>query len=107
MEEAVKIVNLTPHEVTIGGHEPIPPSGMTARVSQATVMAGQIDGMRVVKTVLGEVCGLPAERNGVVLIVSQLVARQVPDRSDVFYPAEPVRDGAGNIMYCKALGRAL
>ena len=42
---------------------------------------------------------------GVFYIVSQLVKNALPDRTDLLVPAEVVRDGNGNIIGCKSLGR--
>ena len=53
----------------------------------------------------GEVKNIPEEEEGVVYIVSSLVAQRVPERMDVFIPNESVRDEKGRIIGCKSLGR--
>lgn len=73
----MKIVNLTPHPVTVAGIT-IEPSGVVARVSTTTVDAGSLDfnGTKIplTTTAYGEVQGLPEQRDDTVLIVSSLVA---------------------------------
>ena len=53
----------------------------------------------------GDVEGLPPQSEGVGYIVSQIVSNALPQRTDLFFPAALVRDDAGNIRGCAALGR--
>lgn len=104
----MNIINMTPHDITIvrpDNNIVIPASGRLARVSSRTETVGEIDGIPVTTTVFGEVEGLPAPKDGVVYVVSSLVAGRVPERSDVFVPNESVRDESGRIVGCKSLGR--
>ena len=103
----MKIVNLTPHEITFvreSGNIAIPPSGDLARVSQKTEITGEIEGIPTTKTVYSEVEGLPKPKEDTIFIVSSLVASRVPERLDVFIPNESVRDEQGRIIGCKSLG---
>ena len=110
-EKKVALVNLTPHDITFVNtsvENPIlvvGPSGLVARVSSEIEEAGRINGIPVTKTVYGEVVDLPEPKEGIVYIVSSLVAQRCPDREDVFVPADPVRDDKGRIIGCKSLGR--
>lgn len=99
-----EVVNLTPHAIKIVGVGEIPPAGLTARVSMRTMQAGTIGGIPTSRTEYGAVEGLPEEIRGVYFIVSQLLKAACPDRTDLFYPAELVRDEKGNIVGCKSLG---
>lgn len=104
----MKIINLTPHDITIMRPDRnilILASGSLARVSAQTETIGELDGIPVTETVFGEVEGLPAPKDGVVYIVSSLVAGRVPERSDVFIPNESIRDENGRIVGCKSLSR--
>ena len=104
----MKIENLTPHNITLFVGDKtivIPASGNLARVSAKTETVGEIDGIPVTETVFGEVEGLPAPEDGVVYVVSSLVAGRVPERRDVFIPNESVRGEEGRITGCKSLGR--
>jgi hypothetical protein len=47
----------------------------------------------------------PGQMEPVFFIVSSIVAQAVPERADVFVPAQPVRDEKGRIIACRALGR--
>lgn len=104
-----KIVNLTPHAITFccdGENVTIPASGIIARVSVQTVPTGEIiNGIQVMSSVYGDVEGLPASQDGVVFIVSTLVASRVTDRDDVFVPNDFIRDDQGRIVGCRSLGR--
>ena len=88
----MKLVNLTPHTLTIrvGDKEvKIEPSGQVARVATQQVVIDrlQFDGVKipVVATKYGEVEGVPAPQEGVIYITSSLVAGRVK-RADVVAP---------------------
>ncbi|GIW55362.1 MAG: hypothetical protein KatS3mg082_1766 [Nitrospiraceae bacterium] len=86
----MKFVNLTPHEVRVADQDgtvflTIPPSGQVARVATTSVMVGEVDGIPIYRTALGDVTGLPEPQEGVTYVVSTLVA-QVVSRPDVVAP---------------------
>ena len=107
-----KLINLTPHAVTFvnadGDTYVVEPSGMLAIVSSEIKMLDiiEVDGFKIphTKTVFGEVEGLPDPEDGVIYIVSSLVAGRVPDRDDVMIPNQSLRDDKGRITGCKSLG---
>lgn len=108
-----ELVNLTPHAITLMDDDTniiciIEPSGDIARVSVRTERTETLDfdGVKLAtsKSVYGEVEGLPEAEDGVIYIVSSLVAQRVPERKDVFIPNESVRDEKGRIIGCKSLG---
>lgn len=106
----MKIINLTPHKVTIVNAEgasimEIPVSGIIARVTCETVQVGEIEGIPVTETSYSEVTGLPDPSKEIIYIVSSLVAQRCSNRNDVFIPNESVRDAEGRIIGCKSLGR--
>ncbi len=110
MSEAkhVKLVNLTPHTITIfkenGEVVELPPSGQIVRVKVVQEPAGEINGIPVVRSGFGEVEGLPPPKPGVVYVVSSLVAQAVArlGREDVVAPdttgVSAVRDEEGRII---------
>lgn len=130
-----KMVNLTPHTINliiqysleIGQDElgtpkyvreeriySLPPSGIIARCKTDrqiidSFILEDVDGwditVPVTKTRFGEVEGLPEPKENTIYIVSSLVAQAVPDREDVFFPDDIVRDEQGNIIGCRALGK--
>lgn len=130
-----RVVNLTPHNINfvkpfnveigrdkIGTPEYIteertytlPPSGQVARCKVDrekidSVWTEDIDGwditLPITKSKFGEVEGLPEPQEGMIYIVSNLVAQAVPHREDVFFPDDLVRDANGNIIGCRALGK--
>ncbi len=99
-------VNLTPHAVNIitaDGVLTVAPSGMLARVSESLSQICLVGGVSICRQMLGDVQGLPAQADGVAFIVSAMVRSAVPHRTDVFSPADFVRDGDGKITGCKCL----
>ena len=100
---------MTPHAVALhradGTTETIPPSGAVARVSQVATRVGSVSGVPVVTTRPGPVTGLPAFEadDGVGYIVSALVRIALPERIDLFSPADLVRDAAGAVVGCRSL----
>ena len=105
----VRIVNLTPHAVTVlrENEEPIeyPPSGTVARCATQRRVIGSLNGIPINQTEFGEVSGLPAPAPGVYYLVSALVAQALPQREDLLIPDDVVRDEAGRIIGCRAFAR--
>lgn len=107
----MKILNLTPHAVTFLDASnnvicEIEPSGVIARVGAKTIATGEIiNDIPVTTTQFSEVEDLPDPVEGVVYIVSSLVAQRRPFRKDIFIPNEVVRNSAGVIIGCRSLGQ--
>ncbi|NNG67530.1 hypothetical protein [Caldanaerobacter subterraneus] len=109
----MKLVNLTPHEITLileGGELHIPPSGTVARctTNRVTVEEVHIDGLKIPinKTEFGEVENLPEPEEGTYFIVSAIVAQAMSGkRSDLLIPDDAVRDEQGRIVGARALAR--
>lgn len=106
------LVNLTPHAVTLyperGEPIEIPPSGQVARLDEHTTPTPSPDGLGVdipIRLVEMRSSGhMPAPQPGVVYVVSRMVAQGYPERADLLFPLDPVRDGQGRIVGCRALG---
>lgn len=108
-----KIINLTPHDVTIFDDDgktklaTIPPSGDVARVSMTRQQTGVVkfSGMivPVFVSTAGEVTGLPDAQDGAIFLVSALVRLALKDRRDVFSPGELIRDDNGQPVGCRGL----
>jgi len=105
----MKIKNLTPHALTIvgvNGTLVVPPSGVVARlaVTRTALAPVTIDGVELPISipVMGEVTDLPPAEDGVILVVSALVAGAV-NRPDVMSPGELIRDSNGNVIGAKGL----
>ena len=103
--------NLTPHAIDLceadGGRiERIEPDGVIARVSMGTADHGRsmTIGTRefsVIETSVGKATGLPDPQEGVILIVSRLVA-EVAGRHDLIFPHDLSRDDTGAVIGCRA-----
>ena len=103
----MKIVNLTPHDVNIIGEigevvQTFPASGELARCSVSREQVDVINGIPVNRTIFGDVEGLPEQQEGIVYIVSALVAQAVKDRDDLLIPDDAVRDEQGRVVGCRA-----
>lgn len=84
------IVNLTPHNVSVADKEgniiqKFEPSGILARVEVSSKVVSVFNGIEIRKTVFGDISGIPEQKDGVLYLVSTLVA-QVANRQDVISP---------------------
>ena len=111
-ENKMKLKNLTPHNVVIVINEAtkiVIPSDGIARVTETKSIAPSIDVDGVIVetfvSAFGEVENLPPQEEGVMVIVSALVASAAKGRDDLLVPGELVRDDGGNIVGCKSLRR--
>lgn len=123
-EYGVKIVNLTPHAITVlrDGEEiaVYEASGCIARcesdtvvVGEITVVVGKIAGIPLTETTFGEPYlidrdkvkhELPKRQDGTFYIVSALVARAA-QREDFIIVNDTVRDDNGRIVGCRSFAR--
>ena len=103
----MNFVNLTPHTLNIirqnGSVLDIPASGQVARCSQSAETVFVQDDIEVTRQTFGKVIGLPEEQDGVLFIVSRLVAAACPERRDVLIPGPLVRGEDGQPIGCKGL----
>lgn len=101
----VNLVNLTPNDVCVGCHEPIPPSGSVAYVTSFVNVVGKsIGGVPLATITYGEIVGLPDPKPDTVYIVSAEVSRAT-DRSDVLCQLDPIRSANGTVIGSRFLGR--
>jgi len=102
----MQFINCTPHPITIDGVGTLPPSGIIPRCATVRSEPAFVGGVRVVAQSMGEVTGLPAQKDGVALIVSALVLGALKGtRQDVFAPdtgADAVREN-GQIVSVRGL----
>lgn len=101
------LVNLTPHDLSIhtpAGVVTVAPSGQVARVATVDTAAPDHDGIPVVITTFGEVTGLPAPDDGVMYVVSGIVA-DAARRPDVVSPGALIRGPDGQPIGCRGLAR--
>lgn len=107
----MELRNLTPHALSLlaqdGSAVALPPSGVVARRAVLRRTAEEVAGLPVAVEALGPVEGLPAPEDGVIYVISRLVAEAVPHRTDVLAPGEPVRDDGGRIIGARGLCRVL
>ena len=107
----MKLKNFTPHNVVIINESTkiVIPSDGIARVTETKTATPSIDVDGVVietfVSAFGEVENLPPQEDGVMVIVSAMVASAAKDRNDLLVPGELVRDNDGNIIGCKSLRR--
>jgi len=106
------LINLTPHDITIFAKEGtivLPGSDKPARLEENTVYGWcvQHDGIEVKLPIVsyGQVFNIPDPDRTKQLIVSQMVAQALPDRLDLFYPYDMVRDNKGVILGCRSLAQ--
>lgn len=109
-----EVVNLTPHIVRLVGDGvtvELAPAGPPARV---VLRPDRVDGavrigplMVPLKRTAASpaVTGVPPRSPGVLLIVARAVAEALPDRDDLFYPHDTLRDDRGVVVGCRSLAR--
>jgi len=107
----MQVINLCQHEVVVLDKDEktvinrYPASGQVARLSPKTVLLRLLpDGTPMTTTEFGEVEDLPAENVTKLLIVSRVLFDRFPERNDLTYPNELVRDEKGNVIGCRSLG---
>lgn len=101
----MKVVNLTPHSITIGNNT-FAPSGMVARVTTNEVVVGEALGVPMVQRTKGEVdFGCEILDNGTMYIVSSMVLDALPSNTDysgiVVAPdtgASAIRNDKGHVV---------
>lgn len=97
------VVNLTPHDVIVGGCK-FEASGTVARLAESTQEISKLWGMiPLVKTVYGAIENLPEPDGKTLYIVSGMVRTACPDRKDLVSPGALVRNEAGQVIGCKEL----
>lgn len=121
----MKLVNLTPHAITLHvglfdeehpyGDEKqitIEPSGTVARVTEESTpthrlnLDDQIE-VWVHERRFGEVEGLPEKEEGVVLLVSSIVASAATHRDDLYVPYPLIRDDEGKVIGAAGIAKAV
>jgi hypothetical protein len=115
-----KLINLTPHPVTLmigicNSASITLNSDGVARCTQTTNIVDTLNipcvfknvgiDISITETSFGDVEGLPESTDGTYYIVSRLVRQALPDRNDLLVPNEIIRDAAGNIIGCGSLAR--
>jgi hypothetical protein len=110
----VELVNLTPHDLDIFDDDVvvarIPRTAPAARIverhtaSDHIVVQGVSIPTRAV-WVTNVVTGLPPHRDGTLLVVSRAVAHALPDRTDLRFPVDAVRDATERVVGCRKLGQ--
>ncbi|GAA0743605.1 hypothetical protein Drose_15105 [Dactylosporangium roseum] len=110
------MLNLTQHVVRLvgtGATVELRPAGPAARLM---LEPDRDDGvLRVGPLVVplkrtaasSQVVGVPPRRPGAWLIVARVVAEALPDRDDLLYPHDMVRNAAGMVVGCRSLARPM
>lgn len=101
----MRVINLTPHAITIEGYGTIEPSGQVARVSTVRAEAPAVAGIRVTRQSAGDIEGLPEPQEGVIYLVSGMVLAAT-NRADVYAPdtgADAIRNEKGHIVAVRGL----
>lgn len=120
-EEAIKIINLTPHDIHYGemieDHfsaefmvmQTFEKSDKPARVKAETNFVGYATthkewhtGIRITESTFGEVYDLPEPVEGTFYIVSRMVLSACPHRNDLLVPNEIVRGADGKEKGCQS-----
>lgn len=111
----ITLRNLTPHTVTFvlpdGAVVDLPPEQPTPRCAvvrdQLDPVATQVGRIPVTRSRLaGAVIDLPGPQPATWLVVSRAIVEALPERVDLLFPDDLVRDAdTGLVVGCRALGR--
>ena len=98
--------NYTPHPLSIhtgDGVLELMPDGPAPRLTVKRIDLKELFGVPLVRSVMGLPENMPPKTAGIVYIVSALVAEACPDRDDLVYPGEAIRDKNGRIVGARGL----
>lgn len=119
-QQPLTIFNLTPHEVVIDlgdgevlrfpGASRVPrlvlgdgeSRSLSVRQAHASAVASAVP-LVVGETLLGVEPPLPQPRDGVLLLTSRVVAEHHPERDDLVWPDDLIRDEAGRVIAARRL----
>ncbi len=106
----MKIVNLLGYNVSYynyNGEETVFPAGkgLPQKLTGTLTVVDTAEGINVIKFVYpsAEAIGIPKQTKDTFYIVSQQICQAYPDRKDLVYPSNFVKDEAGKIVGCKML----
>lgn len=106
----LRLRNFTPHSLvylTPNGRFELPSEGV-ARCMERVVRDGSYDRGGLLprwRMAYGEVSGLPDPEVRTLFVVSQLVVRACPERSDVVFPIDLNRDSTGTVIGFRGLAQ--
>jgi hypothetical protein len=106
--------NLTRHPVVLVAGDstlrlpahPTPPRIADERVRQRTVSTGELT-LPLQELRVGAVRDLPPPQPGTLFVVPRVVAAACPERTDLVFPFDELRDADGTVTGCRALARLL
>lgn len=106
-----RLVNLTPHPVDIvidGAVLTLQPLSPAARIDihkeQVAMFPLREGSVPVFRVSNGLTIDLPGAQPGVTYVVSRMVADANPDRADLVFPLDLIRDENGHIIGCGSFG---
>ncbi len=103
------VINLTPHEIKVYNQKgeiiQTFPSAGVARCKIARTEISSIGNIPINATIFGQIENLPDEQEGIVYIVSTIVAQAAKNRDDILIPDDVVRDKDGQIVGCRAFAK--
>ena len=104
----MNLTNLTPHVINIldeDGKEAtqLNPSGQVARCHVIRGKTKKIGPVQLYSSKYGEVLGLPDSAEDTFFVVSLLVVKACPQRTDLLSPGELKRDSQGRPIGCIGL----
>lgn len=106
----MKIVNLLGYPVSYNNYsgdvtEFPAGKGLPQKLTGTLTVVDTAEGINVIKFVYpqAEAIGIPKPAKDTFYIVSQTIAQAYPERRDLIYPSNFVKDEAGKIVGCKML----
>lgn len=106
----MKLINKTLHDVHMMDSEgniikTLPKAEKPIRLEPKTEIVGDLNGFPITRTVFGAVKNMPSTVVGTFLIVSRMILKAFPNRTDLLTPNETVRDEKGRVIGCKSFSK--
>lgn len=98
----MKLVNLTPHVISLPNGTLIEPSGYVARANLQTRQLAEWNGIAFFDSELKSVSNVPAQSVGTYYIVPVIVRVNLPTRPDLISPTRLIKNHKGEVIGCGA-----
>lgn len=98
----MKLVNLTPHTISLPNGTTIEPTGYVARANLHYNQIMEWEGVTFFSTEMKAISNVPAPEKDTYFIVPVIVRVNMPDRTDLLSPTRLIRNNKGEIVGCAA-----
>jgi len=98
----MKLVNLTPHTISLPNGTTIEPTGYVARANLHSHQLMEWQGVTFFSSELRSISNVPPPETETYYIVPVIVRVNMPERSDLISPTRLIRNNKGEVVGCGA-----